>query len=84
MTQSQSTRQVAVPGLARMISGTAFVYAGASHWFRSPDDEWAIETYSPEADGEATHIGRRKIDGTLCNVFRTSDRLIYAQTALGV
>lgn len=60
------------------MSGYAYAYKGR-YWRTSSDELWEIECGSPAV---ATFVGVRRIDGTLCNVWRSIGGYI-AQTRHG-
>lgn len=55
--------------------------ARASNWRTSKDERWDIEIIDSYLIQQ--YLGTRKIDGTLCNVWRASDGTFVAQVALG-
>lgn len=59
-----------------MKSGYCFV-CESPLWQTSPDESWPIEVYSP--DGAEQWTGYRRIDGSLCMVFRCGDGQVRAQ-----
>lgn len=60
-----------------MRAGSGYVYAFAgnpANWRGSPDDDWEIGVFT--ATGNETHVGTRRIDDALSDVFQSADGLV--------
>jgi hypothetical protein len=65
-----------------MQSGYAFEFEGTRRWRASSDERWETVCYTPLGDERA--VGSRTIDGAECVVFKCSDGIFRAQTAVAV
>lgn len=66
-------------GLAFMQSGYAYCLAHRD-WQHAPNDDWDTVCYT--STGEEMCVGRRRIDGSICCVFRCADGQFRAQLAV--
>lgn len=55
----------------RPLTGYAFVLQSVdcSDWRVAPDDDWEIEVVVAGDICSPVHVGRRRIDGTMCDVW---------------
>jgi hypothetical protein len=56
-------------------SGYAYKYKGTRNWKASSDEKWEIVVIDAQT---AKRVGARRIDGTYCAVFHTTEGF-YAQ-----
>jgi len=56
----------------------AFVYYGSNDWKISSPEDWNLEVIDLEGSEEV--LGHRRIDGSVCKVFRASDGRLVALT----
>jgi len=62
------------------INGYCFEFQGKRRWRASSDDLWEIVMRTLP---QLRRIGQRRIDGSLCTVYRAPDGKFYAVTAVG-
>ncbi len=54
----------------------------AVDWRRCSSEDWRTSCFGNATVDGAAHIGQRRIDGYVCNVFRLRNGIIAAQVAL--